>query len=291
MSIPSQFSNFSPALLGGNANRIFHWKSGGTVGSPYVNNVTGPLIYKLWGGSGDNNHDRTIKYLNGYWSDDDTNNNPISVTQQTSINQQYIEFVMAGPSTHTFVNPFYSGSGGGSTNTLSGGSSPEIKDIHMYKLSDTSVSYSFNWQNVNSAFVWVNNVMHTISLGGAGQSGHHSSTLTGLNDGDIITISNTDFKYIHRFVEWSKLTWGNNTSVVAQTFGEPGYEYRISNTIGENTPYTAYQNGNQFALTAAQTTTRKVTHQVWKHSTSPFHLSMHGSSFTTGSLAKHRNFW
>jgi len=176
-------------------------------------------------------------------------------------------------------------------NTLSGGTSQEIKDIHMYKLSDTSVSYSFNWQNVNSAYVWVNNAMHTISLGGAGNSGHHSSTLTGLTDGDIIIISNTDFKYIHRFVEWSKLTWGNTTSVVAETFGETGFEFRIQNTLGENSQYVSYQNSNQFAITANQTSSKKVYWQVWKHRASPFHMSKYGESFSTGSSSLHRNFW
>ena len=202
------------------------------------------------------------------------------------------DFVFTKPS-GTGQTPWSSGGSSGSSgpNTLSGGSSPEIKDIHMYKLSDTSVSYSFNWQNLNSAFVWVNNVMHTISLGGAGNSGHHSSTLTGLNDLDVITISNTNFEYIHRFVEWSKLVWGNSKSVIAETFGAPGYEYRMSNSLGHNSSYTAYQNGNQFAITTSIPTSGKVTWQVWKYVASPLHISKHGSSFTTGTNTRHRNFW
>jgi len=198
-----------------------------------------------------------------------------------------------GSTAHSFTvgSGWITGGSSGGPNTLSGGTSQEIKDIHMYKLSDTSVSYSFNWQNVNSAYVWVNNAMHTISLGGAGNSGHHSSTLTGLTDGDIIIISNTDFKYIHRFVEWSKLTWGNTTSVVAETFGETGFEFRIQNTLGENSQYVSYQNSNQFAITANQTSSKKVYWQVWKHRASPFHMSKHGERFSTGSSSLHRNFW
>lgn len=258
--------------------------------------ITGTYVY-----SHTSNPVYDIKFDNGQWLDGDLGTNvpthfgtnatdwsPITPTDTHEDLYLYFNNTNTGLLAH-LKNDGYTSSG--PSGTLSGGSSPEIKDITITKLSDTSVSYSFNWQNVNNAFLFVNSTQHTIALGGSGQSGTETGTLTGLNDLDVITISNTDFKHTHRFVEWSKLVWGSTKSVVAETFGEPGYEYRISNTLGDNTSYTAYQSGNQFAMSAIQTTSGKVTWQVWKHVASPLHMSKHGSSFTTGTNTRQRNFW
>lgn len=103
-------------------------------------------------------------------------------------------------------------SGGGPVNTLSGGSSPEIKDITFTKASDTIVYLAFNWQNINTAFLFVDSggtvTQTNIALGGQGQSGSVGSSgfLTNMQDGDKVWIANTDTvdsPYIHKYVEWS----------------------------------------------------------------------------------------
>ena len=105
-----------------------------------------------------------------------------------------------------------SGGSGSGANTLSGGSGAEIKDVTFTKATDTIVYLAFNWQNVSTAYLFVDSggtvTQTNISLGGLGQSGSVGSSgyLTNMQDGDKVWIANTDTvaaPYIHRVVEWS----------------------------------------------------------------------------------------
>lgn len=119
------------------------------------------------------------------------------------------------PTTASWISSGGSGSGsgsGGGINTLSGGSSPEIKDITFTNASDTIVYLAFNWQNVSTAYLFVDRggtvTQTNISLGGLGQSGSVGSSgfLTNMQDGDKIWIANTELvnnPHIHRFIDWS----------------------------------------------------------------------------------------
>lgn len=110
MTVLSEIT-YSPVWL----TRGLYHVSGGTVNSAYV---TGDeLVYKLWK-TGDTNNSRTIKYMNGVWSDLHVTENPVSVA--TNNNSAVITFVAnasAGNTTHTFNNPFYSGGGGGTSSS------------------------------------------------------------------------------------------------------------------------------------------------------------------------------
>lgn len=105
-----------------------------------------------------------------------------------------------------------SGGSGSGANTLSGGSGAEIKDVTFTKATDTIVYLAFNWQNVSTAYLFVDSggtvTQTNISLGGLGQSGSVGSSgyLTNMQDGDKVWIANTDTvddPYIHRYIEWS----------------------------------------------------------------------------------------
>lgn len=111
----------------------------------------------------------------------------------------------------SFTQPsgLYSSSGSGGIGTLSGGTSPEIKDVSFSKVTDSIVYLSFNWQNLNTATLFVDSggtvTQTNIALGGAGQSGTvaGSGYLTGLIEGDKCWIANTPEVYIHKVIEWS----------------------------------------------------------------------------------------
>ena len=140
-----------------------------------------------------------------------TSNGVVTITHVNGGNMTFNEVDMFTNGLPTSGSGSGSGSGGG-PNTLSGGSSPEIKDITFTNASDTIVYLAFNWQNVSTAYLFVDRggtvTQTNISLGGLGQSGSVGSSgfLTNMQDGDKVWIANTELvndPYIHRFIDWS----------------------------------------------------------------------------------------
>jgi len=235
-TIPSTIA-YSPQSSAYGAGYEFHWKSGGTVGNAYQNGTT--LVYKFWK-TGDGNHDRTIQYLNGTWSDHNTTENPVSVTSNSG-DQQTITFALnPGPTTHTFTNPFYSsGSGSGSGSgygsgrqTFSSGESGII-NVEFNKLTDSSIELGFDWQGISVYQVYVDRggteTWTQLSLTGSsgtvtGYTGAGAHALTGLNEGDKVWVNNAyDANgrlpvYTHTKIDWSVGYVSGTKSVIAKTF-------------------------------------------------------------------------
>lgn len=171
----------------------------------------------------------------------------------------------------TFNTGSGSGSGsGGGINTLSGGSSPEIKDITFTKASDTIVYLAFNWQNVSTAYLFVDSggtVSQTnISLGGLGQSGSVGSSgfLTNMQDGDKVWIANTDTvdaPYIHRYIDWSydKATGKVSAEAFFKDLGGNGFnqnaDFALARVFGQT-----YSHGYSLAAAQADPTGGHVNH-------------------------------
>jgi len=110
------------------------------------------------------------------------------------------------------------GSSGGGIQTLSGGSDPEIINVQFTKLSDSSISISFDWQNISQYFVFTDrggtvtntNLSVTGSNGSiSGYTGAGSHALTGLNEGDKVWVANaTDADgnlpvFTNKILSWS----------------------------------------------------------------------------------------
>lgn len=102
----------------------------------------------------------------------------------------------------------------GPIGTLSGGSGAEIKDVVFVKDTDTAILVTFNWQNINNAYIMVEpegttatSPSYTIPLGGLGNQGTSAQYVTGLDDGHKVWVANAPYRYTH-----SRITWSFNKS-------------------------------------------------------------------------------
>ena len=214
-----------------NKNTIF-WDTAGSGSGynsfRYVSSNGTRHTYARYGPSGTIDATNTISYdeSDKKWRDENPSDHPGGFVMSTTLQSNPSNFFSTSPATGTanaeyihvsnhygafwfaFQMAGWSSSSGGA-NTLSGGSSPEIADVAFIKVTDTIVYLSFNWQNLNTAFLFVDSggtvTQTNISLGGQGQSGTVASSgfLTNMSEGDRAWIANTDAEYIHKIVEWS----------------------------------------------------------------------------------------
>lgn len=201
-------------------------------------------------------------------------------------------------------------SASGPIGTLSGGSSPEIKDVVFIKVTDSIVYLSFNWQNLNTAYLFVDSggtvTQTNIALGGLGNSGTiaGSGYLTGLSDGDRCWIANTPDVYVHKVIEWS---YDNSTKkVIAKAFfqdnGGNGFSQNadvalvrlLGKTYNQGQSLVEAQADPASAFANHDGTLKTLTLDASSGSRwaiSNIDTSQYGTSFKVPSKSSFRNFW
>jgi len=277
----------------------------------------GKEIYDMWEPTGAHWVNAANTYYSIYvdtatntWYDYGTNANPVNVNESNGeislmdAGNVALLYKFTKPTTASWISGSGSGSGSG-RQTFSSGQSGII-NVEFNKLTDSSIELGFDWQGINVYQVYVDRggteTWSQHSLTGAdgtvtGYTGAGANALTGLNEGDRVWVNNaTDADgrlpvYVHSIVEWSKEVVSGTKSVIAKCFGESGFQFRISNTLGENTQYVSHT-GNELSLSASLPSPgKKVIWQVWKYKASPITLAKYGSSFTTYGGIVSQNFW